>query len=84
MKQRYGGFLGEPSYRGTRRRRARGDLSKIPDSAESRLAGLVVANNDDLFRRKSKKNYRRYRNHIGLDIFFMIILIVLWIVGRTI
>lgn len=84
MKHRYGGFLGEPGYSGARRRRTKGDFSKIPNSAESRFMGLVVANNNDLPGNKVKKQLRRYRNHLGLDIILAIIFIALWILGRTI
>lgn len=84
MKHSYGGFLGEQGYTGARQRRKKGDLSKIPNSAESRFRGLVFANNGDLSGGKAKKEPKRYTQHICLDIFFMVIAIVLWVIGRKI
>lgn len=81
MKRRYDGFLGEPGFTGARRKRVKGDLSKIPDSAESRFRGLVAANNGDLSGGKPKKLQFRIRNHIGLDILLLIVLVILWIWG---
>lgn len=81
MKHRYGGFLGEPGYSGARRRRTKGDFSKIPNSAESRFLGLVVANNNELPGNKVKKQFRRYRRHLSLDVIFVVILVIVWIIG---
>ncbi|MBQ8571152.1 MAG: hypothetical protein IJ444_06565 [Kiritimatiellae bacterium] len=83
MKHRYSGFLGEPGFSGGRRRKVKGDFSQIPDSVESRFMGLVVANNNDLTGNKVKKQQRRYRSHIGLDIFLLIVFVVVWIIGRN-
>lgn len=84
MKHRYEGFLGEAGFSSARRRRIKGDFSKIPNSAESRFMGLIVANNNELPGNKSKKTSRKRKSNIYLDVFFVAILVVLWIVGYSI
>lgn len=83
MKRKYSGFLGEPGYSGARRKRLKGDFSRIPNSIESRFMGLVVANNNDLPGniKVNKTRKSSERNHIRLDLFFILLLFALWIIG---
>lgn len=83
MKKKYSGFLGEPGYSGARRKRTKCDFSRVPNSIESRFMGLVVANNNDLPGNIKVKNQRvrGVRNHIRLDVVFVFVLLILWLVG---
>lgn len=83
MKHRYSGFLGEPGFTGGRRKRVKGDFSKVPNSMESRFMGLVVANNHDLPGNKVRRNVSKRTSHFSLDILLIILLVVLWFVGYT-
>lgn len=84
MKRKYAGCLVDQGFTGGRRKKSKGDFSKIPNSLESRFMGLVVANNGDLPGNKIRKELRRYRNHFRLDVFIAMILVILWIIGRNI
>lgn len=81
MKFKYGNILDGTEYSGSRRKKSRDEFSGIPNSAESRFLGLVLANNGDLSGRRNKNISRRRRTRICLDVLLAIFLVIIWILG---